>query len=524
MNKPEWFWAHRRTASLHHFSFLMHGMRFRGWEPAVQFWFDNQICVGVPGKGSYVFYDARELGKHGMKLKDIQESIDANPEFVRDFKKRTNELFGAVFFKCLDIEAENLELLSNEDLGKLYREFLDAIMVGPIISVQLWGIEACFDEEYRIMRFLRNRTQELGKSREFEMYKAALAVNTGETVAFTEQKNFYQVAAELAKNPEIMKLFDTEDMSAVKEGLTAFLRENRLIDNHAKKYEWINTEYTSGGWSKEKWLSLFSDALHGEISPAMKLEELFSGFRELNVTRERAIEELDPPRDVRHALDALRELIAQRDWTKGYMTKAFLSYHKLLDEIGRRVGASREDLFLHSYIEVAEALEAGKGLSEEELENRRKNGYLFRIIGGEFSLVTGSEAIQHAIEEERIAEPFAAVSNTTEFKGLPASRGTITGKARVIEDASRIGELEAGEILVTYMTTIEFIPAFRKAAAVVTDEGGMSCHAAIISREFKLPCVVGTKVATRALSTGDLIEVDATAGVIRILERAGEAL
>jgi pyruvate,water dikinase len=95
----------------------------------------------------------------------------------------------------------------------------------------------------------------------------------------------------------------------------------------------------------------------------------------------------------------------------------------------------------------------------------------------------------------------------------------IRGKARVLEDASRISELKEGEILVTYMTTIEFIPAFRKAAAVVTDEGGMSCHAAIISREFKLPCVVGTKVATRVLKTGDEIEVDATNGAVRILCR-----
>ncbi len=69
----------------------------------------------------------------------------------------------------------------------------------------------------------------------------------------------------------------------------------------------------------------------------------------------------------------------------------------------------------------------------------------------------------------------------------------------------------------TYMTTIEFVPAFRKAAAVVTDEGGISSHAAIISREFKLPCIVGTKIATRVLQTGDTVEVDAMKGIIKIM-------
>ena len=67
------------------------------------------------------------------------------------------------------------------------------------------------------------------------------------------------------------------------------------------------------------------------------------------------------------------------------------------------------------------------------------------------------------------------------------------------------------------MTTIEFTPLFRKAIAVITDEGGMSCHAAIVSREFKLPCIVGTKIGTRALKTGDMVEVDANKGIIKII-------
>ena len=121
------------------------------------------------------------------------------------------------------------------------------------------------------------------------------------------------------------------------------------------------------------------------------------------------------------------------------------------------------------------------------------------------------------IRKENIGEPFKKYANISQFKGLAASRGKIRGIARVLEDASGISEFKKGEILVTYMTTIEFIPVFRKATAVVTDEGGMSCHAAIISREFKLPCVVGTRIATRIVRTGDEIEVDAVRGVVRLL-------
>lgn len=77
-----------------------------------------------------------------------------------------------------------------------------------------------------------------------------------------------------------------------------------------------------------------------------------------------------------------------------------------------------------------------------------------------------------------------------------------------------------GEILVTGMTRPEYVPLMKKAAAIVTDEGGITCHAAIVSRELKKPCIIGTKIATQVLNDGDLVEVDAERGVVRVLERA----
>jgi pyruvate,water dikinase len=69
------------------------------------------------------------------------------------------------------------------------------------------------------------------------------------------------------------------------------------------------------------------------------------------------------------------------------------------------------------------------------------------------------------------------------------------------------------------MTNPQMMPLIKDAGAIVTDEGGLTCHAAIISREMKIPCVVGTKVATRVLKDGDLVEVDAEKGVVKIIER-----
>jgi hypothetical protein len=69
------------------------------------------------------------------------------------------------------------------------------------------------------------------------------------------------------------------------------------------------------------------------------------------------------------------------------------------------------------------------------------------------------------------------------------------------------------------MTRPEFVPLMKKAGAIITNEGGITCHAAIIARELKKPCIIGTKIATQVLKDGDFVEVDADAGVVRILEQ-----
>ena len=70
----------------------------------------------------------------------------------------------------------------------------------------------------------------------------------------------------------------------------------------------------------------------------------------------------------------------------------------------------------------------------------------------------------------------------------------------------------------TEMTTPEFVPAMLKAAAIITDEGGITCHAAIVAREMKKPCIIGTKIATKVLKDGDLVEVNADNGVVKLVK------
>ncbi|UCH37244.1 MAG: phosphoenolpyruvate synthase [Candidatus Bathyarchaeota archaeon] len=104
------------------------------------------------------------------------------------------------------------------------------------------------------------------------------------------------------------------------------------------------------------------------------------------------------------------------------------------------------------------------------------------------------------------------------ISGLPASPGIAVGRAHVILSVADINEFQSGEILVTPMTAPDWVPAMRKAKAIITNSGGMTCHAAIVSRELGIPCIVGTtskgQAATDIIATGDQITVDATNGVI----------
>lgn len=99
-------------------------------------------------------------------------------------------------------------------------------------------------------------------------------------------------------------------------------------------------------------------------------------------------------------------------------------------------------------------------------------------------------------------------------KGLPASPGIGRGKVKLIKDISEINLVEEGDVLVTAMTNPDMVPAMRKCAGVVTDEGGRTCHAAIVSRELQIPCIVGAKNATKSLKTGDSVTVDAVRGIV----------
>lgn len=106
-----------------------------------------------------------------------------------------------------------------------------------------------------------------------------------------------------------------------------------------------------------------------------------------------------------------------------------------------------------------------------------------------------------------------------EIKGIVASKGaSLKGRVRLLLNKKAIKNFKKNEILVTEMTDPDFIPAIKKAAAIITDEGSITCHAAIVSRELKKLCIISTKIATKILKNGDRIEIDADNGIVKIIK------
>ena len=117
----------------------------------------------------------------------------------------------------------------------------------------------------------------------------------------------------------------------------------------------------------------------------------------------------------------------------------------------------------------------------------------------------------------RFLETMRGEGAATEIRGFPAAKGVAEGVARVITTVGDLHQVEPGEILVCGGTTTEWTPAFGIIAACVCDTGGSLTHAAIVSREYGIPCVVGTAIATQVVKTGDRIKVDGRAGTVQVL-------
>jgi len=192
---------------------------------------------------------------------------------------------------------------------------------------------------------------------------------------------------------------------------------------------------------------------------------------------------------------------------------------KLMSEMSKRWGLGFSDLFFYNSKEIKDLFKNKK--VDAKIINLRKKGFAFVSFPNKKMLLVGDDfkkVFQEIIKNKNILNK--------KIKGLTVMKGIIKARTEVIlhnkrSIAKKLKVLKRGDILITDMTSPDDATMIsKKAGGIVTDEGGITSHAAIIAREFKIPCVVGTKIATQIIKTGDLVEVNADKGIVKIIKKA----
>ncbi|MES2409367.1 MAG: PEP-utilizing enzyme [Patescibacteria group bacterium] len=179
---------------------------------------------------------------------------------------------------------------------------------------------------------------------------------------------------------------------------------------------------------------------------------------------------------------------------------------------GFLTGISSDLIPLLTKKEVEKFIGEGQQISIKDLEERKKGCAFLFDSNGEVTYIS-------EIGLKEINESLIGKKDVLSIKGQIAYKGIAKGIVRIILDPFKYKIFNDGDILVTGMTRPEYLSLMQKSGAFVTDAGGLLSHAAIVARELKKPCIIGTKIATKVLKGGDLVEVDANSGKVTILKR-----
>lgn len=282
------------------------------------------------------------------------------------------------------------------------------------------------------------------------------------------------------------------------------------LERHQKKYrhlslhniddECFNLDYYEGR------LKLLRKSL--EYKKQKKLLEIAD--REV-AEAGRLIKKAKLPAWVKERINFVRWFMYIRTETVDHFMLVNGAYKSVFASISQILSIPVEAALHMTYEELITSLKRGKlSVPGKMLLDRTNKGYAYLIAPRGSYLVTGKEAEWL----HKFVIPQKTVEKIAKLTGQPAFPGKVSGKARIILDRRNAHKLKKGEILVTTMTSPEFVPAMKIAAGIITNEGGILCHAAIMSRELRKPCVIGTKIATDVIKAGQMITLDADNGIV----------
>lgn len=344
-----------------------------------------------------------------------------------------------------------------------------------------------------------------------EIYNALISPQEKSFVK-KEEEDLLKIVREIQKNKEVKRIFTGKGFSSKK------LREKfpgiyNRIKKHEADYCWVPYDYGVYLWDLKYFLKVIKDLVSSR-NAGDDLEKNKRYYQALAKKRRDLVKKLKIDAYHQKLFSVLRTSAFLLDYKKEQFTKCHYQIMSLFREVAKRLKISETHIRIYTPEELKQFLLHNKALSGERLKSRYAYAAYY-WYGNKFKLYENKEARTFFDREVRKESREEA----RQFEGIIASAGKYVGRARVISHPRELNNFKKGEILVAQMTSPEYVVAMKKAGAIITDRGGVTCHAAVVSRELGVPCVVGTGNATKILKTGDLVELNANHNSVRIIKR-----
>lgn len=320
---------------------------------------------------------------------------------------------------------------------------------------------------------------------------------------------------------DISILYSLEENTAVIKEELEFLKTiynskgksiEELINQHLKEYDYITIGYGSKPLDREVLVERYKRIQEiSNIELKNKIEKIEKYPTEIIQQKQEIYKKLKNEQLIK-LFDLAAKLGIMRDRKKALLGKSVRFRNTILNEIKKKNQKESENIKYYTMDDFYNLLVLGQALNEEEINKRKEGIYISNVS----MMSAGMEAREEYYNNMKSVEDNIDILKTR--KGVCASAGKVVGKARICLTFEECNKLETGEILITYGTDFDFMNAIIKSKAIVTEEGGILSHASVISRELKKPCVIAFRGITKVLKDGDLIEVDATKGTIKVLE------
>ncbi len=277
----------------------------------------------------------------------------------------------------------------------------------------------------------------------------------------------------------------------------------RELEQHSQKYYWLENNYfakvLTPTYFAGQLYELFRQSKHVPVRTIMQR----------NRQRKRAVLKKINDRWLTNVITMSEMMTHMQDYRKLALIRWSHFAHIMFREMARR---RNTDAIAFMNVVEPEMYDffIRQQFDHRKIRERIQNSFFYGTPAG-YHIYEGANIRKYV----RRSDFFPPVKRSGYAQGVTACPGSVTGTARIVMNAHQPGVFRKGDVLITNNTTPEFVPLMKKASAIVTEQGGITTHAAIVSRELRVPCIIGTQVATRVFKTGDRVAVDATKGVIK---------